>query len=192
MTDVTEPTPEPWHGTISGYYSKEHKCRCDACREAARRYYHEKVKTAPRKPCEVEGCTKNARPRSLLCDGHQKRRNATGSVGSPETLVHNGPDSGYHAAHKRLMRVRGKAKLYVCSQCGDRQAKDWAYLHGSPGGKPAGVTASGTPHGPYSLDPDHYAPMCKPCHKAYDLDAAGKPIGRIRKARMRQEERLAS
>lgn len=188
----TTPEREWWHGTISGYYGKDYSCRCDDCRAAARRYYHEKVKTAPAKPCEVEGCTKNARPRSRKCAGHLTRLRTTGSVGPAQTRTMNGEDSGYEAAHKRVRRARGRARENICSQCGERQAKDWAYIHGSPGEKPAGIAPNGRPHGPYSLNPEHYTPMCNPCHTVYDLDASGAEPGRVRKAAMRRQGRLAS
>lgn len=172
---MIETTPEDWHGQIRGYYSRG--CRCADCREAVRVYYHEVVKKDPPKPCQVEGCPKNAAPRRKWCHGHCKRLTKTGSLGSPVTRVMNDPDASYEAAHKRVHYARGKAKDYPCSRCGGN-AKDWAYIHGSPGERPAGTGANGRSHGPYSLNPEEYEPMCAPCHKDYDLERAGKAATR--------------
>lgn len=67
---------------------------------------------------------------------------------------------GYAAVHARLRRGKGKASAFQCIQCGD-QAKDWAYDHTDPDER---FDADG----PYSLDPDRYHPMCRPCHLALD------------------------
>lgn len=156
------------HGTITGYYGQH--CHCDLCKAAARAYYHQYAATEPRKACSVSGCSKPARARGRYCDGHLKRIRATGSPGPATTRVMNGDESGYDAAHARVKRKRGKASEHACVGCCG-QAQDWALIHGSPGIKPASIRPSGRRQGPYSLDPDHYQPMCKACHKRYDMRA---------------------
>ncbi len=72
---------------------------------------------------------------------------------------------GYDAAHKRVKRLRGSARDYVCVGCGDVPATDWAYNH-----EDENELAGGD--GPYSLIPANYDPMCKSCHKVFDLSFA--------------------
>lgn len=68
---------------------------------------------------------------------------------------------GYQAAHLRVATQRGKASRHDCVDCGQK-ADDWSYLHDCPDerrqpGRPA-----------YCTHPNHYAPRCRPCHRAYD------------------------
>lgn len=81
----------------------------------------------------------------------------------------NGPVNGrasrravvtYLSAHERVYRAHGKATGYICS-CGI-PAQQWAYDHADPDER----NAAG--RGPYSLDPSHYAALCKPCHRKMD------------------------
>jgi len=164
-------------GTITGYYGR--KCKCDDCRAAARDYYHQYAAREPRAVCCVDGCERLCPPRGRMCSGHRRRLRVTGTTdGPPLRIPNNSSDAGYEAAHKRVLRERGKAREHSCSRCGV-VAVDWAYIHGSPGERPPGIQRNGRQHGPYSLDPSHYEPMCKRCHRRYD-------IGRInaeRKAR---------
>lgn len=57
----------------------------------------------------------------------------------------------YRAAHKAIVRVRGKASSHKCVMCGG-QAHDWAYKNPSD----------------FSHDPDDYLPMCRSCHFKMD------------------------
>lgn len=71
---------------------------------------------------------------------------------------------GYPMAHRRVSDLRGKASTHDCVDCG-RQADDWSY----DGQDPLEITATTSFKGSiYSLDPNHYQPRCKPCHKSYD------------------------
>lgn len=73
---------------------------------------------------------------------------------------------GYAAAHIRLRITQGPAQQHTCVDC-EQQACDWSYDGADPdeliqeNGHAAGLR--------YSLDPEHYAPRCRPCHKAFDL-----------------------
>lgn len=67
----------------------------------------------------------------------------------------------YRMAHQRVRIARGPACNHMC-RCG-QQADEWAYDHADPNElrSPEGL--------PYSLDVDRYTPMCRPCHRLFDL-----------------------
>lgn len=71
----------------------------------------------------------------------------------------------YTTVHKRLVQERGSASEHACAHCGAR-AQDWAYSNGDlnavrqDDGREAGLA--------YSLNPDHYEPLCKACHRRFD------------------------
>ena len=72
----------------------------------------------------------------------------------------------YTSAHDRVRRKYGKSSDHACVECGG-PASHWAYDHNDPDELLAdGYSANPIP---YSLKPDHYRPMCVPCHKAFDL-----------------------
>lgn len=64
----------------------------------------------------------------------------------------------YYSTHKHVRRVRGPASEHAC-RCGSA-AEQWAYDHADPD------EAQGA-H-PYSLKPEHYRPLCSPCHVKED------------------------
>lgn len=66
----------------------------------------------------------------------------------------------YEAVHARLCRDLGNARDHLCG-CGE-QAAEWAYDHED---KDERVDDRGRP---YSLDPEHYVPMCVACHRKKD------------------------
>lgn len=68
----------------------------------------------------------------------------------------------YGAAHGRVHKARGPASDYPCVRCGG-QARDWAYDHADPD-----VRYDVQIHSPFSLDPNHYQPMCVQCHRRFD------------------------
>lgn len=67
----------------------------------------------------------------------------------------------YSGVHMRLRLIRGSASSYLCVVCG-RQAQQWAYDWQDVG-------EIDSPVGPYSLNGDHYQPMCASDHKEFDL-----------------------
>lgn len=72
----------------------------------------------------------------------------------------------YTAMHMRVKRLRGPARAYPCAAKGcRRKAAQWAYDGMDP--MPLTERRSGSLYY-YSTDPDHYVPMCIPCHRAYD------------------------
>lgn len=78
----------------------------------------------------------------------------------------------YQAAHMRIRKVLGTASGRPCELCG-RPAHEWAYDHMDSNALRC-VVASGLPYGryhyevSYSLDPAHYFPSCRSCHRKHD------------------------
>lgn len=126
----------------------------------------------PAPPCTAEDCD-NPISGKGLCDKHLQRARRTGD---PNTLTgllrgtnnpsYKGDDVGYTAAHDRVRRISGSASQYPCVACG-RPARHWAYDHKDPNAKPPSVH-NGRNLGPYSTKPEHYQPMCVPCHHILD------------------------
>jgi hypothetical protein len=69
----------------------------------------------------------------------------------------------YQAIHARLRKVRGPAKFLTCENCG-RVAEQWAYDRQDPDERTG--ENSGGYRVAYSINLDHYRPLCAPCHKA--------------------------
>lgn len=65
--------------------------------------------------------------------------------------------TSYTKAHTQL----GPVADMPCWRCG-RTAHEWAYDHGDPDEL---MSERGLP---YSLDPSHYRPMCRKCHRRFD------------------------
>lgn len=114
--------------------------------------------------CSIEGCG-NPHASKGFCDKHWQRNR---SHGDPNVvLVIRGTDDiGYTAAHDRVKTRRGRASRYHCAHCGDR-ATDWAYDHADPDERLA-LTTKGKYY-PISLKIEHYIPLCKLCHRRFDL-----------------------
>ena len=84
--------------------------------------------------------------------------------------------ASYATVHHQLRRTRGRASEYRCQLC-PSPATQWAYDHKDPD-ECMGVFDSTGRLAPYSLDPAHYLPLCKPCHTHLD-----KPPPRNRASR---------
>lgn len=69
--------------------------------------------------------------------------------------------STYRGAHRHVDTVRGKARTLACVDCG-ATAFDWSYDLKDPNQV---VDTAGLA---YSLDPDHYDPRCRSCHRLHD------------------------
>lgn len=85
------------------------------------------------------------------------------------------------AQHQWMRRTLGLASSYPCIVC-LRDARDWAYQHSDPEELYDPVSGE-----PYSLDPSHYRPMCRQCHKI--LDHGGDPREAMVKRSMPKERR---
>lgn len=72
--------------------------------------------------------------------------------------------TGYAAVHWHLRAMLGPASRHRCVQCA-KPAQEWAYDHRDP----HEVTAPRRGRiVRYSLNPVHYRPMCRPCHRRQD------------------------
>jgi hypothetical protein len=82
--------------------------------------------------------------------------------GDPMRVAYpRGDGRSYTQSHIRVHRLRGRAVEHQCQHC-DRQAAEWAYDHADPD---ALTSAKGQA---YSLDPEHYLPLCRSCHRKFD------------------------
>lgn len=66
------------------------------------------------------------------------------------------------AFHQRMRKVKGKASLQRCVDCGS-QARDWSYVHDTA-----------------ADNMDNYVPRCRRCHIEYD-ETPPKRIESMRK-----------
>lgn len=78
---------------------------------------------------------------------------------------------GYVAAHGRVKSLHGPASRHLCVDCLN-PAEDWSYDHEDLDER---CDVRGRP---YSMDPLHYSPRCRTCHKSFDSVAnrAGSEI----------------
>lgn len=82
--------------------------------------------------------------------------------------------TSYHAIHKQISRARGRAAEYRCQGQGcANQATQWAYDHKDPY-EVLGTYDSTGRLTAYSLDPDHYLPLCRACHTLLDQPTPSK------------------
>jgi hypothetical protein len=107
--------------------------------------------------CSFSGCDRPSR-KTGLCDAHYNQARS-GSALTPIRKRVNVTFLTYPAAHKRLTALRGAAKTHTCI-CG-KPAQAWAFQHSCD----AALFFDGMP---YCEHPEHYAPMCKPCHRLFD------------------------
>jgi hypothetical protein len=113
--------------------------------------------------CCIEGCEKQPRLYEKVCPMHQSR---ISRYGDPNIVKPKGRPPlkapTYFAAHMRVYKSKGKARVYDCISC-SRQAAEWAYQGGCPDEMVDPRTGS-----PYSPYPNKYQPMCKRCHIKLD------------------------
>lgn len=108
-----------------------------------------------------------------LCDTHYrqlKRRGWTGPIPPNQQQSNNGNWRGgqirsYAALHWHLRKLLGPAYNYVCISCDD-VAYEWSYDHKDPDARYSAIGI------PYSIDLDHYWPMCRSCHRRADRKRA--------------------
>ena len=124
--------------------------------------------------CSFEGCD-NPYWSGGYCTVHYVRQRRHGD---PSIVIPKGEwnkknqkgvparaEVGYLGAHNRVYSLRGKASQYLC-ECG-KPAQEWAYTHSGIQERLARPNKNGFQF-KYSLDPDQYVPMCKPCHNEFD------------------------
>lgn len=128
-----------------------------------------------RRECSVDGCLRDATSRGM-CGMHYLRILRKGTL---EITPRSGPghqrwsdrDSlTYDAAHDRVKRSRGPASSHACAQC-EGPAEDWAYQHMADDPLIDDIGR------PYSDDLDDYAPMCRACHRALDMQVSHRQQG---------------
>ncbi|MEV4492713.1 hypothetical protein AB0K04_21670 [Micromonospora coxensis] len=78
----------------------------------------------------------------------------------------------YDGAHNRVKALKGSASLYLC-RCG-KQAEQWAYSHADYDER--AMIKGREARKPYSINPDHYVPLCRPCHTRFDNAHRRLPI----------------
>lgn len=129
--------------------------------------------------CSIAECTKSTIARGW-CSTHYERWRRTGN---PELVLPNPamlPGSGnakwlgsqvkYRSAHDRVRKARGLASDYACVDCGG-SAIQWSYDHQDPDEL---IEPDDPKRKPYSANPEHYEPRCRPCHWRKD-HPTGKP-----------------
>ena len=115
--------------------------------------------------CRVPGCGSPQVYRTEeMCNLHWQRWKRHGD---PNIIKRGGGWVGdlanYHTAHKRITAERGSAGEHTCRNCGVIAAH-WAYdgLDDAERLDERGLA--------FSLDADHYMPLCVSCHRQYDLN----------------------
>lgn len=105
------------------------------------------------KTCKERGVGKWMQNRKLSAETRAKikENNARYWLGKKRPELYKGEDASINRKHKWIEEKMGKAKEHICICCG-RQAQDWANKDHS-----------------YKRDIDDYMPMCRSCHKKYDL-----------------------
>lgn len=113
----------------------------------------------PERTCEMLGCVEPHMARGYCTTHYQRWRRH----GDPEVVLGVGTQTpgGYESVHTYLRQLRGPAVDHSCVCCG-QQAHDWTYDHQDEHAQRDGSLV-------YSLDPEHYQPMCRSCHKTFDL-----------------------
>lgn len=127
-----------------------------------------------RERCSVVGCDRPYKAAGF-CDLHWKRNDKHGNPHHVEVQTLKAganawkADVTYAGAHRRLERYRGRAVGQACVDCAG-PAHQWAYDHADPDERTELV---GGYRVPFSVNPDHYRPMCRSCHKRFDLGRHG-------------------
>jgi hypothetical protein len=86
-----------------------------------------------------------------------------------------GDSVAYTSAHQRVKAEHGPASGWRCA-CGcGRQADEWAYL--GTDSEPKVSTHADSEGALYSPNPEHYAPLAKPCHRGFDVWQAQRRSG---------------
>lgn len=63
--------------------------------------------------------------------------------------------------------MRGSASKYLCARCSE-PADHWAYCHADVDQQH--MSDAKEKGRPYSANPDHYMPLCRSCHIAFDTN----------------------
>lgn len=115
--------------------------------------------------CKFEGCEREKYAKGY-CHAHYKQQ----WQGKPLVPARHKAKDGssnvtYRSAHTRTEARRGKASSHVCDHCGSC-AQQWALSHDA---KSVLWGSDGKSLMAYSVNEEDYMPLCKSCHKKYDL-----------------------
>jgi len=151
-------------------------CRAEGCHRRSRVRGACRIHYAGR-PCVVTDCLNTVEAHGY-CNKHYRRFQAHGDPTvvskaiqghGDENTAWRGDNIRYRAAHVRVRVTRGRAADHQCMHCDD-QAAHWAYDHADPAEKLHSYRV-GSRALPFSLDPMHYLPLCRPCHKKFDAQS---------------------
>lgn len=176
---------ERWHGTGGGY--SNHDCRCADCKAAyaivqkktkAKRLLrpvpqnlHGKYTTYGNYGCRCDDCRRAYGARAAQLRGKPYMSREDRSVARNARLEEKAAAKAakgisYMGAHQRIRRTRGAAKEFQCDFC-KNQARDWALIATSLNTR-SGFTSRGA-YERWSDNPEDYRPLCRKCHKNYDI-----------------------
>ena len=161
------------YGTVS--YMKT----CTKCKDEkpfSEFYFKDKAKTKYRswcKPCisdnrrESEHLTQKSREysRNRYHQNPEARAKTLENAKSRALVKRREDPHGryrYRKAHEIVIESKGRAREHSCNTCGS-PALDWAMLHEAK-------NKESSLHYEWSDNPDDYIPMCRSCHKIYDLN----------------------
>jgi hypothetical protein len=140
------------------------------------------------KLCSIENCEDVHHARGY-CQKHYCRWKNHGTTNVVLNAGENhrkwtGSDVTYGGMHQRVRKKRGKASAYQCGNADCKsQAYHWSYDHSDPDEKfemYQGYMVS------YSIDVEHYLPLCVRCHKVFDL-VEGKAVADEELARLEHQ-----
>ena len=133
------------------------------CRECNRAYMraYKAARWVPPKLCSYEPCATRTRSGREYCTRHGRNVEKYGQPVRPVSET-------YQAVHKRLDRWRGKATNYSCIGCSVK-ADNWSYDHADEDER---VEVRNGRTYVYSINLDHYHPMCFGCHTRLDHSVA--------------------
>lgn len=138
---------------------QSHCKECKKAKEAARRA------ADPDKASAVSAAYRAANP-----DKEKARFAARRAGGRDPDMPWSEAPVGYDAAHSRVVAIYGSAKNHACNLC-DGPAAEWAYDHDDPdeySGPMLDARRGSSRVMRWSGKPQHYMPLCHPCHVKYD------------------------
>lgn len=120
--------------------------------------------------CSVDGCTRSVLVAARgLCQAHYKRWQRRGEPGAAEIRPTWDGSVGYRLMHDWVQKRRGRASDFNCAWCGNL-AHEWAYDHADENELVMPLDSPQHAGFAYSLDMDHYEPLCRSCHRKADLN----------------------
>lgn len=120
----------------------------------------------PAKECEIDGCSRKHYGHGM-CAMHYMRKRRGVPLDGPAPRVGQREKKSfveYRAAHLRVEKSRGKARIYNCVDCGD-VAQEWSL---SPDADEVHMSVRDKPGALYSLNELDYDPRCMSCHRKAD------------------------